>query len=170
MAPDASTRQHYTRDFTRGAHSPGARSHSAAACTLFCAAVCAHTAALDYSTLGRLCSRASPDQDRPRSAEIGARSAQIGARSAEIGARSAQMAPGCPRSERARASAGAVPQFPLCVGDSAPARLKSLGRARGRGRCDLHARGDACCLLGQRSRHKRREQRAHDHHPFALAQ
>ena len=163
MAPDASTRQHYTRDFKRGAHSPGARSHSAAACTLFCAAVCAHTAALDYSTLGRLCSRASPDQDRPRSAEIGARSAQIGARSA-------QMAPGCPRSERARASAGALPQFPLCVGDSAPARLKSLGRARGRGRCDLHARGDACCLLGQRSRHKRREQRAHDHHPFALAQ
>jgi hypothetical protein len=163
MAPDASTRQHYTRDFTRGAHSPGARSHSAAACTLFCAAVCTHTAALDYSTLGRLCSRASPDQDRPRSAEIGARSTQIGARSA-------QMAPGCPRSERARASAGALPQFPLCVGDSAPARLKSLGRARGRGRCDLHARGDACCLLGQRSRHKRREQRAHDHHPFALAQ
>ena len=125
--------------------------------TLFsAAAVCPHTAALDYSTLGRLCSRSSPDQDRPRSAEIGSRSAQ--------------MASGCPRRERARASAGAVPQFPLCAGDSAPARFVPMGRARGGGRCGLHARGDACCLLGQGSPHKRHEQWAHDLHPFTLAQ
>ena len=171
MAPDASTRQHFTRDFTRGAKCPGARSHGATRFTLFtrdsheihtrftlfsAAAVCPHTAALDYSTLGRLCSRSSPDQDRPRSAEIGARSAE--------------MAPGCPRSERARASAGAVPQFPLCAGDSAPARFVPMGRARGGGRCGLHARSDACCLLGQGSPHKRHEQWAHDLHPFTLAQ